>query len=67
MRRLRYSLAVLITAGDLGGVVGPPGWRVHQPRGDRAGTWSISVSSNWQLTFDVRQGEIYDLDLEDYQ
>jgi proteic killer suppression protein len=50
----------------MSGVIGPPGWRIHQLRGDRAGTWSISVSGNWRLTFDVRQGEICNLDLEDY-
>jgi toxin HigB-1 len=48
-------------------LIAPPGWRVHQLRGDRAGTWSISVSSNWRLTFDIRQGEICNLDLEDYR
>ncbi len=42
MRRLRNILAVLIAAADISGVVGPPGWRVQQLRGDRAGTWSIS-------------------------
>ena len=59
-------LAVLIAAADMNGVIGPPGWRVHQLRGDRAGTWSISVSGNWRLTFEVQQNEICDLDLEDY-
>ena len=66
VRRLRNILAVLIAAPDMDGVTGPPGWRVHQLRGNRAGTWSISVSGNWRLTFDIRQNEIYDLDLEDY-
>ena len=66
VRRLRNILAVLIAATDMGGVTGPPGWRVHQLRGDRAGMWSISVSGNWRLTFEVRQNEIFDLDLEDY-
>jgi proteic killer suppression protein len=66
VRRLRNILAVLIAASDIGGVTGPPGWRVHQRRGNRAGTWSISVSGNWWLTFDVRQAEICKLDLEDY-
>jgi proteic killer suppression protein len=47
-------------------VTGPPGWRVHQLGGDRAGTWSISVGGNWRLTFEVRQNEICNLDLEDY-
>ena len=66
VRRLRNILAVLITAADMSGVIGPPGWRIHQLKGDRAGTWSISVSGNWRLTFDMRQNEICDLDLEDY-
>jgi proteic killer suppression protein len=66
VRRLRNILAVLIAANDMAGVAGPPGWRIHQLRGDRAGTWSISVSGNWRLTFEIRRGEIFDLDLEDY-
>lgn len=66
VQRLRNILAVLIAANDMNGVSGPPGWRIHQLKGDRVGTWSISVSSNWRLTFDMRQGEIRNLDLEDY-
>jgi toxin HigB-1 len=30
VRRLRNILAVLIAAADISGVIGPPGWRVHQ-------------------------------------
>lgn len=45
--RLRNILAALITAQDMAGLAGPPGWRVHQLAGGRAGTWSISVSGNW--------------------
>jgi len=66
VRRLRNILAVLITATDMKAVVGAPGWRIHQLKGDRAGTWSISVSGNWRLTFEIKLGEIYNLDLEDY-
>jgi proteic killer suppression protein len=44
VKRLRNTLAVLITATDMTEVSGPPGWRVHQLNGDRAGKWSISVS-----------------------
>jgi plasmid maintenance system killer protein len=44
----------------------PPGWRVHPLVGDRAGTWSISVSGNWRITFTIERGEIINLDLEDY-
>lgn len=64
--RVRNILAVLISAADMDGVQGPPGWRVHRLAGDRAGTWSISVSGNWRITFDVVDGEICNLDLEDY-
>jgi proteic killer suppression protein len=65
-KRLRNILAMLIIAEDMTKVVGPPGWRVHQLKGDRAGTWSISVSGNWRLTFDVVGGDICSLNLEDY-
>jgi toxin HigB-1 len=64
--RLRKILAVLIVASDMRRVQGPPGWRVHQLSGDRAGTWSISVSGNWRITFEVEDDEILRLDLEDY-
>jgi len=67
VRRLRNILAMLISAADMDRVIGPPGWRIHQLKGDRARTWSISVSGNWRLTFDIdQQGEICNLDLEDY-
>ena len=47
-------------------VKGPPGWRIHQLVGDRAGTWSISVSGNGRITFEIEDDEISNLDLEDY-
>jgi proteic killer suppression protein len=65
-RRVRNILAALIAAEDMDGVAGPPGWRVHQLAADRAGTWSISTSGNWRITFDLVDGEICNLDLEDY-
>ncbi|MCB1921463.1 MAG: type II toxin-antitoxin system RelE/ParE family toxin [Candidatus Competibacteraceae bacterium] len=64
--RVRNVLTVLMAATDMDGVQGPPGWRIHQLSGDRSGTWSISVSGNWRITFDIEQGEIANLDLEDY-
>jgi proteic killer suppression protein len=65
--RVRRVLTALIVAPDMKGVRGPPGWRIHLLSGDRAGTWSISASGNWRLTFEIHQGEICDLDLEDYR
>jgi proteic killer suppression protein len=66
MPRVRRVLTALMAAPEIKSLRGPPGWRIHQLTSDRAGTWSISVSDNWRLTFEIRQGEICDLDLEDY-
>ena len=45
-----------------------PNWRVHRLTGDRKGTWSLTITRNWRLTFriDRTEGEILDLDYEDY-
>jgi len=64
--RLRRVLTAVVAASDIKTLHGPPGWRIHQLVGDRAGTWSISVSGNWRLTFEIEQEEISNLDLEDY-
>ncbi|MCC6296920.1 MAG: type II toxin-antitoxin system RelE/ParE family toxin, partial [Pseudomonadales bacterium] len=28
-----------------------PGLRLHELKGDRAGTWAVDVSGNWRVTF----------------
>jgi toxin HigB-1 len=66
VNRVRRILTALIAAPDMDGVQGPPGWRIHQLTGDRAGTWSVSVSGNWRITFTLDSGEICNLNLEDY-
>ncbi len=45
-----------------------PSWKAHQLSGDRRGTWSLSVTRNWRLTFRIDQAdiEIMDLNYEDY-
>ena len=64
--RIRSILFALLAAPDMATVDGPPGWRIHQLRGDRAGAWSISVTGNWRLTFSIEDGAIAGLNLEDY-
>ena len=64
--RIRRVLTALVLAGDVKSILGPPGWRIHQLTGDRAGTWSISVSGNWRITFKLEEGAIVNLNLEDY-
>jgi len=43
-----------------------PGYRLHSLTGDRKGTWSIRVTGNWQVTFLFADGDVFDVDLEDY-
>jgi toxin HigB-1 len=66
VNRVRRILTALISAPEMDGVQGPPSWRVHQLTGDRAGTWSVSASGNWRITFTLDGGEIRNLNLEDY-
>ncbi len=64
--RIRTILFALAASPDMATLAGPPGWRIHQLKGDRAGEWSISVTGNWRLTFKIEDGAITDLNLEDY-
>ena len=64
--RIRRVVTALVLATNVESILGPPGWRIHQLTGDRAGTWSISVSGNWRITFKIEEGEITELNLEDY-
>lgn len=64
--RIRTILFALEAAPDMATLEGPPGWRIHQLKGDRAGEWSISVTGNWRLTFRIKDGAIAGLSLEDY-
>lgn len=45
-----------------------PAWRAHVMTGDRRGTWSLTVTRNWRITFriDQAENEIADLGFEDY-
>ena len=51
-----------------------PGWRLHELKGERVGTWALKLTGNWRLTFrpemtNSQSGEsfdVYDVDLEDY-
>jgi toxin HigB-1 len=43
-----------------------PGWNLHELKGSRKETWSIAVRANWKITFHFKNGEAYDINLEDY-
>jgi proteic killer suppression protein len=68
VERVRTIVTFLQEMEDPGELRGVPGWRVHRLAGDRRGTWSLTVTRNWRLTFRIDQtaNEIVDLDYEDY-
>lgn len=43
-----------------------PGLRLHQLKGDRRGTWAVSVSGNWRVTFVFVGRDVEGVDYEDY-
>ncbi|HDD31547.1 MAG TPA: hypothetical protein ENF72_02845 [Thermococcus litoralis] len=63
--RLRKILALLETAETLEDM-NLPGLHLHQLKGSRRGTWAVRVSGNWRVTFRLKEGDIIDVDYEDY-
>lgn len=43
-----------------------PGYRFHPLKGNRKGTYTVSVSGNWRLTFRFEGEDAVDIDFEDY-
>lgn len=43
-----------------------PGSNLHSLKGDRKGFWSISISGNYRLIFEFRDGDAYLVDYIDY-
>jgi toxin HigB-1 len=63
--RLRKILALLETA-DSSADMDLPGLGLHQLKGNLKGTWSVSVSGNWRVTFQFYNSDITNVDYEDY-
>ncbi len=68
VEKIRNIVTFLQEMGDAQELRDIPSWKVHQLTGDRKGTWSLAVTRNWRITFriDQSEGEILDLDFEDY-
>lgn len=64
--KLRKMLAFLDAVASEEEVRGVPAWKAHRLTGNRRGTWSLHVSRNWRLTFEVDGDEIANVNLEDY-
>lgn len=64
-KRLRLQMAALDTAAQIEDM-DIPGFRLHPLKGERKGLWSVSVSGNWRITFEFRDGNAYIVNYEDY-
>ena len=66
--KLRKLLFALETAESVEQVGRFPGWKLHPLRGDRKGSWSLTVTGNWRLIFsyDEQTNTASDIDLIDY-
>ena len=64
-QRLRMQLAALdsaLTVEDMD----IPGFKLHELKGNLQGIWSITVSGNWRITFEFKEGNAYIVNYEDY-
>jgi toxin HigB-1 len=68
VEKIRKMLAFLEAMTSEDELRSLPIWNAHLLSGDRKGTWSLTVTRNWRLTFsiDPREAAICGLDFEDY-
>ena len=64
-KRLRIQLTALDTAETIEDM-DIPGFKLHTLKGNRKGLWSISVSGNWRITFEFKDGNAFIVNYEDY-
>lgn len=68
-QRLSPNRSLQLTALDTAQTVEDmdvPGYRLHPLKGRLKGRWSIWVSGNWRLPFEFKDGNVHELDYEDY-
>ena len=63
--RLRLILGRL-SAATAPGDMALPGLDLHPLKGERKGTWAVSVSGNWRVTFKFVGKDADSVDYEDY-
>jgi toxin HigB-1 len=65
--RIARILQFLLEVRSFDELMVPPNFGFHALAGNRAGTFAITVTRNWRLTFTrVDDHSLADLDLEDY-
>ncbi len=65
LKRIKLILAIIHKAkviNDINFI----GANLHGLKGERQGTWSVTVRANWRITFRFEDGNAYILNYEDY-
>lgn len=62
IKRILTSLAAATAPEDMA----LPQYRFHPLKGNRKGTYSVTLRSNWRITFEWEKGAAVRVDLEDY-
>lgn len=63
--KLRDILARLESAGEIADL-DIPGFKLHPLKGDRKGSWAITVRANWRVTFRMEDRDVTEVDYIDY-
>lgn len=67
VERLFKMVNFIIDAESPAELEAPPNYGFHELKGDRKGTFAMTVTRNWRMTFTFNEHDaICDLDLEDY-
>ncbi len=68
LNKIRAVLDALIDAETIEDIMAHPYGKPHKLKGDRSGTYAISVYANWRITFvhNAVDNTIHILDYEDY-
>lgn len=62
----RRKLKQIDSAATLESLRVPPGNRLEQLKGDRAGQWSIRINDQWRVCFRFENGRALDVEIVDY-
>ena len=65
VERLRLILSALDQASNAQDL-NQPTFKLHPLKGDRKGSWAVTVRATWRVTFCFEDGNAHDVALEDY-
>jgi proteic killer suppression protein len=63
------KIALRLSVLDLAKVIDDvdlPGFFLPPLTGARSGQWSVTVTGNWRITFELIEGDVYIVNYEDY-